>query len=191
MAFICEKCSTSLPSRNQLFKHLRETACGKGLAANAKNRTEKVALLLGYSAIPYLHKISHLSQRMTISSQTPDIDEVVTKAVTLEMLRAIDYARGGVEETHSAPVAAISSDNPELRSYTDHFLHGGNAPGFSCASHTQFRCKQFRQGDLHASCDVMNLKTETLTQAGDYIRELDGKLIIVSYLQMSPNSWKK
>ena len=96
---------------------------------------------------------------MAISSTRADVSEVVTAKVTNALLKAVDHARGVAKsissdfktdcgsngdlkkgdsqplEISNAISAVVSGDDSTLKSYVKH----GHAPGFSCASHTEYR----------------------------------------------------
>jgi tRNA pseudouridine(38-40) synthase len=133
----CGHCGASHASKNKLFKHLSDSACTeKALASGlrVKPKPEKVVLLVG------------CAQSLG--------EEVVDRA----LWTAIDSARGVASREPSAEKPQVDrSAKGKKPSYLEH----GHAPGFTCSSRAQFRCRQFRQDPgVRGVCDLVSFNTE-------------------------------
>ena len=100
---LCSGCGETYPSRNALFRHVREHGCGGG----ARRRVEKLVLTYGYVGTGF-----HGSQRNSLD------DEARCPTVEGTLLAAMEAAAQGQKS-----VASVSTEVCSRASRTDRGVH--------------------------------------------------------------------
>jgi tRNA pseudouridine(38-40) synthase len=135
----CTHCGTDFPSKNKLFKHLRETGCGGGVAVI--ERVERYVVLYGYVGTPF-----HGSQFNGAAEE----ERCPTAEGTL--LRAVEAAT-------RAAAAPPTTTSPSLGVDADAVAGGGDVVS-SCVAEVHSRSSRTDRG-VHALCNAVCLRVRT------------------------------